>query len=193
MTEKDRVVFLKGKKTILRPGRKETDLEDFVRWFNDPEISQYLSIYTPMWHDREAEWFDALGKSNTDIHLVIETLEGLAIGIMGIHLIDWKDRVGTTGAMIGEKEYWNKGYGSDAKMQLLNYAFNTLNLRKICSSVYAFNERSIHYNVNCGYQIEGTRKEQFFRNGKYWDEVMLGLFKEDWLPHWEKYQSEETK
>ncbi len=61
---------------------------------------------------------------------------------MGIHRINWKDRTATTGAVIGEKAYWDKGYGSEAKMLVLDYAFNMLNLRKICSQVLAFNKRS---------------------------------------------------
>ena len=70
----------------------------------------------------------------------------------------------------------------------LNYAFNTLNLRKICSSVLAFNKRSLKYNLHCGYKIEGRKRKQIFKNGKYWDEIILGLFKKDWLTIWKRYQ-----
>ena len=181
------VVFLRGQKVILRPLDKERDLDPLQRWINDPEVNQFLLAHRPITPTGEAKWLDGL-EERDDVVLGIETLDGSFIGTMGLHQFSWKDRIATTGALIGEKRYWGQGYGTDAKMTLLDYAFNTLNLRKICSSVLAFNERSLQYNLHCGYRIEGRRKDQFFRNGQYWDEIILGLFKEDWLPIWERYQ-----
>lgn len=185
-SDKNRVVFLRGHKVILRPLEKERDLETLRRWINDPDVTQYLLAHRPITPTGEAEWFDQL-EQNDDVVLGMETLDGAFIGTMGLHQISLKDRTATTGALIGEKAYWGQGYGTDAKMTLLDYAFNTLNLRKICSSVLEFNERSLQYNLHCGYQIEGRRRQQFFRNGRYWDEILLGLFREDWEPVWERY------
>lgn len=186
--QKGRVVFLRGNKVTLRPLRKATDVEACLRWINDPDINRYLIMFLPVMQQAEEEWFDRLSKDEHNIALAIETLEGTLIGTMGLHQISWRDRIATTGALIGEKEYWGKGYGTDAKMTLLNFAFNSANLRKICSSVIAFNTRSLQYNLNCGYQIEGRRRKQFFRNGRYWDEILLAVFKKDWSPVWRKYQ-----
>ncbi len=183
-----KLVFLKGKKTILRPLRKATDFELCLRWINDPEVNQYLLIHFPLTEKKEEEWFDKVANDPNEVVLGIETLDGRLIGTMGLHRINSKDRTAMTGALIGEKEYWGKGFGTDAKMTLLDYAFNTLNLRKINSSVYAFNKRSLKYNLKCGYKIEGVRKKQIFRNGKYNDEILIAVFKENWLPVWKKYQ-----
>jgi RimJ/RimL family protein N-acetyltransferase len=184
-----KLVFLKGKKTILRPLRKATDFELCLRWINDPDVNQYLLVYFPVTEKKEEEWFDRIANNPNEIVLGIETLDGKLIGNMALVHINAKDRTASTGALIGEKEYWSKGYGTDAKMTLLNYAFNTLNLRKINSSVYAFNKRSLRYNLKCGYKVEGVRKKQIFRNGKYHDEILIAIFKEDWLPIWERYQN----
>lgn len=180
-------VFLRGKKTILRPLEKK-DVPLFTRWINDPDVSHYLNTCLPMTEREEEEWLENLAKKKqTDIVLGLE-VDGKLIGLMGIHGISWRDRCATTGAMIGEKEYWNKGHGTDAKMVLLNYAFNTLGLRRIASSVVAYNKRSLNYSLHCGYKIEGTRKKRFFRNGRYHDEIILAVFKKDWLPYWKKYK-----
>jgi len=188
MKIKNRVVFLRGRKVILRPLDKETDLEACQRWINDPEVRQYLKRFLPTSKQTESEWLDSLGKKTDDIVLAIETLDGKFIGTMGLHKIDWKDRTAITGALIGDKTYWGKGYGTDAKMVLLDYAFNQLGLRKICSSVLAFNKRSLRYNLHCGYKVEGIQKKQIFRDGKYRDKLLLAVFQEDWLPIWEKYR-----
>ncbi len=117
-------------------------------------------------------------------------VDGKPIGTMGIHAIDYRHRIATTGALIGESGYWGKGYGSEAKMLLLEYAFNTLNLRKICSEVIAFNERSTKYSLKCGYKIEGTKKLHHYAKGQYWDVIQLAVFREDWLPLWEAFCAE---
>lgn len=187
-----KVVFLKGMYTILRPMNKETDLEKCVRWINDPDVWKYLAHYKPNTIEMEAEWFNSLSKNDSNIVLAIEAIisknESEFIGVMGIHKIDWKNRVATTGAFIGEKEYWGKGYGTDAKMTLLNYLFNELGMHKVSSSVITYNKRSLQYSLHCGYKIEGVLKEQKFRNGRYWDEILLGVFRKNWLPIWKKYQ-----
>lgn len=181
------VFFLKGKKTTLRPAR-ESDIPYFIRWMNDPEVRIFVNRFFPLTEGEEKVWFDNLSK-NTDksVFLVIE-VKGKPIGTMGVHNINWIDRVGTTGAIIGEKEYWDKGYGTDAKMVFLDYLFNTLNLRKIMSQVKAFNGRSVAYSLHCGYKVEGRLRKHLFTNGEYHDEVLLGLFREEWLPYWKKYQ-----
>jgi len=183
-----KIVFLKGKKVILRP-LEERDAERCQRWINDPEVALYLSQHRPITLTEEKKWVMS-GSSKDSISLAIETLDGVHIGNMGADSIKWIDGTAITGAVIGEKEYWGKGFGTDAKMQLLNYLFNTLNLRKICSVAYAFNERSIAYSLHCGYKEEGRRRKHVFRNGEYHDIVDLALFKEDWLPYWKKYLEE---
>jgi len=182
-----KVVFLRGKKVILRPFAK-SDVPTLTRWINDAEVRRFITISFPGREEQEAEWVSKLGSDDKNIVLAIETLDGVFIGSMGIHGINWKDRTATTGALIGEKEYWGRGYGTDAKMILLDYAFNTLNLRKICSAVIAYNKRSLHYSLHCGYKIEGRRRRHVFKEGRYWDLIELGLFKKEWLPFWKRYK-----
>ena len=185
--QKQPVVFLEGKKINLRPFTKE-DVPTITRWINDPEVREFISATFPQTEKQEEEWVNKLGSDDKNIVLGIETKDNKLIGIMGIHGINWVYRTCTTGAIIGEKDYWGKGYGTDAKMQLLNYIFNILNLHKVCSSVIAYNKRSLQYSLHCGYKIEGQRRKQIFKQGKYWDLIELGLFKEEWLPIWKKYQ-----
>ncbi len=183
------VVYLRGKKVILRPFNKATDLETFWRWINDPDIKQFMTGYKPIALVAEEKWFDEHPSRRNAIALAIETNDGQLIGNMGLHQIDWVSRFATTGAMIGEEEFQNKGYGTDAKMTLLNYAFNHLGLRKIMSQVLDFNGRSLHYSQKCGYSEEARLRDMYFRNGEYHDEVILSVTREVWLPLWQAYQA----
>jgi RimJ/RimL family protein N-acetyltransferase len=185
-TNQDNIVFLRGKKTVLRP-LLESDIPLLQKWINDPDVRQFLKRIFPAMEADEREWLERMHKNpDKDVVLMI-IVKGQPIGTMGLHDINWKDRVATTGAMIGEKSFWGKGYGTDAKMALLNYAFNTLGLRKVMSRVFAFNKRSLAYSLHCGYKIEGRLSRQRFAYGRYWDEIILGLFKSQWLPYWDAF------
>ena len=186
---KQPVVFLEGKKVILRPLDKRTDVEILQRWINDPEVRHNLAMIFPQTLKNEEEFIERAGDTTKGVVLGIvikETSE--LIGTMALHEIDWPNRNATTGAMIGEKKYWRKGYGTDAKMILLDYAFNTLTLHTISSNAFVFNRRSIGYNAHCGYRVEGVQKSRLFRAGRYWDRVLLGVSKKDWLPIWRRYK-----
>lgn len=181
--------FRKATRVALRPVL-ESDIPHFMCWINDPEVHRFLTIYMPMMEADEQEWFERLHKRKpNDIVFTIE-VEGRPIGNMGIHHIDYRQGTAHTGVVIGEKEMWGQGYGAEAKMLLLHYAFNTLNLRKMCSVVYAFNERSLAYSKSCGYVEEGRRKEQYYIDGQYVDEVNLAIFRKDWEPLWEQFVEE---
>lgn len=183
------VVFLKGKNVTLRPIEK-CDIPNLSKWINDPEVRQFVYSYLPTPLLFEEKWVEELGKRNAnDIVLLIELHnEGVPIGTMGLHRIDWRSRVATTGALIGETRFQSKGYGTEAKMLLLQYAFYELGLRKICSEVFAFNGRSKRYLEKSGYTVEGVRKKQIFANGDYHDVILLALFKEDFPEVWEKWK-----
>lgn len=182
------VAFLKGKRVRLRPV-EERDTAHMYRWQNDPDVRQFLRRAFPLTLQEETKWVAGLSeRSHTNIVFAIETTADAAfIGTMGLHKIDWVSRTAVTGTAIGEKTYWGKGYGTDAKMVLLKYAFHTLGLRKVCASAFAFNERSIRFNKNCGYKEEGRLKKQVFSDGEYVDEILLAVFEEDWRPLWDAY------
>ncbi len=182
------ITFLKGKKTLLRPLDRTKDMDYCLQWINDPDITPFVRRFMPVSREEEQEWFDRHAHHKDAVTFMIETHKGKPIGVMGIDRIDWKDRVGTTGAIIGDKRYWGKGYGTDAKMILLNFAFNALNLRKMCSHVIAYNKRSLYYSLHCGYKIEGRLRAHHFKEGAYHDGIVLGLLKEEWLPYWKRYQ-----
>jgi RimJ/RimL family protein N-acetyltransferase len=188
VADNNRIVFLRGRQTILRPLNVETDLEIVTRWVNDPDVRQYVGVNWPMSLAAERAWFEQRQNDQNNLVLGIETLDGRLIGVMNLHGLDRVNRQGTTGALLGEKAYWGKGLGSDAKMALLEYAFMVLNLRRINSEVIAYNKRSLKYSLKCGYKVEGVIRQVLYRKGRYWNRYQLGLLKSEWLPVWRHYK-----
>ncbi len=187
MQEKPRTIFIECKIVNLRPFSKD-DISNVTRWINNPIVREFVSISFPKTEKQEEDWFLKLGGDENNIVLCIETKDGKPIGIMGVHKINWINRTCETGAIIGEEDFWNKGYGTDAKMHLLEYVFDTLGIRKVCSSVISYNKRSLNYSIHCGYKVEGRLRKHVFRKGKFWDLILLGLFRHDWYSIWKIYK-----
>ncbi|UCB43890.1 MAG: GNAT family N-acetyltransferase [Dehalococcoidales bacterium] len=180
--------MLRGEKVLLRP-LKRSDITNFLKWFNDPEVTQYLSMYLPMTEMAEEKWIeDAASRiqAGTHVGLIFEAIEGdssKTIGTIGLHGINPKDHGASFGIAIGEKDYWGNGYGTEATRLILDYGFQQLNLHRIASSTLAFNERSIKLHKKVGFREEGRQREAFFRNNHFHDLVMFSILRNEWRGH----------
>lgn len=184
------VIWQKGKYTLLRP-LELTDAPTLCRGINHPDNSQYLNTIGPLGLGFEEDWIRAKQKpSQEDLTAGVCLHDGTLIGTMGLHHIDLINGTAITGTVIFSPEHRNQGYGSDARMLLLNVAFNRFNLFKVRSQVIAFNTRSVAYSKKCGYTEEGRLRAQHARFGTRYDEILLAVFRDDWLPLWETYQRE---
>jgi RimJ/RimL family protein N-acetyltransferase len=177
--------MLKGEKVLLRP-LKRSDVTSFLKWFNDMEVTQYLSMYLTMTEMAEEKWIEDAAtriRAGTDVYFIIEAIEGDStkpIGTIGLHGISSKDHSASLGIAIGEKEYWGHGYGTEATRLILEYGFRQLNLHRIASSTLAFNERSIKLHKRVGFQEEGRLREAIFKNGHFHDLFVFGILRDEW-------------
>ena len=163
-----------GKKIRLRRVERE-DIPTFVRWFNDPEVREFLLMYRPISTAEEERWFEKQLDDKGSELFAIETNDGVHIGNIGLHNINWRDRHAELGIVIGEKEYWNQGYGSDAIRTLLRFAFEDVNLHRVFLRVRDDNARGIRAYEKCGFQHEGRLRECIYSNGRYYDEMRMSV------------------
>lgn len=162
---------------------KEEDIEKATVYINDEEVKKLMdsTIPFPMTKWQEEEWIRSR-KANTDFtyDFAIEDLKtGKYIGGCSINECDVKNRTCVVGIMIGDKEYWGKGYGSDALKVLIKFIFEEVNMNKIKLNVFSFNNRAIACYKKVGFKEEGILKKEIYRNGKYYDEIIMAMFKDD--------------
>jgi RimJ/RimL family protein N-acetyltransferase len=169
-----------GKKIRLR-AIERSDIPAFVRWFNDPEVIQYTATYMPMSQAQEERWFEAQLEERDRFIFGIETLDGRLIGNLGLINIDWKNSHALLGIVIGEKEYWGHGYGTDAIMALLGFTFKQMNLHRVHLTTYEYNKRAIRCYEKCGFKLEGRMRQAHFYDGQYYDELAMGILREEFL------------
>ena len=172
-----------GKRIRFRAAERE-DLPLFVRWLNDPEVRAGINMYLPRSLALEENWFeDMLKRPRDEQPLGIEVKENdswTLVGNCGFFNIEQINRCAEVGIMIGEKSYWNKGYGTEAMQLLLKHGFETLNLNRIYLRVYETNPRAIHAYEKSGYVLEGRQREAHYLDGKYIDVVFMSVLRSEW-------------
>jgi RimJ/RimL family protein N-acetyltransferase len=166
---------LKNDKVTLRPISLK-DAPRFVRWLNNPAVSKPLgNHYASLTLKKEKAWIAGLAKKRkTEKQFSIDTAEGVHIGSIGLTL-GIGGKVAVFGIEIGDTDYWGKGYAFAAMSLLMEYAFTVLKLHKVELGVFAFNKRAIKLYQKIGFKIEGVKKDHLFYEGKYYDEVQMGL------------------
>ena len=161
-----------------------TDLPFFVEWLNDPEVIEGLMHYLPFSMEDEEAWFEGMKKRPQVEHpLVIEicTEEGWEpIGNCGLFGIDWRIRQATFGIVVGAKQHWNKGYGTEAFKLMIQHGFATLNLNRISLRVYENNPRAIRAYEKAGLSIEGRLRQAHYDNGEYFDVILMSILRSEW-------------
>lgn len=90
-------------------------------------------------------------------------------------------RCASCGILIGEIGEQNKGYGTDALKLLLKFAFKSLNIHSINLGVYDFNKPAIKIYSRLGFQVIGTRRQCYFLNGQWHDEILMDLLCDEYL------------
>jgi ribosomal-protein-alanine N-acetyltransferase len=171
---------IEGERVRLEPPRGE-HLATFIRWFADMEVTRYLLYRFPLSEKGEAEWFEEAAKDpHKVVWAIVARTSGRLVGATSVENINWRDRRGESGIVIGERDEWGKGYASEAMRLRTRYAFRELGLHKVVSMVYGGNHASQRALERTGYRQCGTYRRHVFVDGE-WRDVWIGeILHEDW-------------
>lgn len=161
------------------------ELDDYkisVKWRNDDSITNLLGgskWFVSM--ETEKQWVQNAIMQNKDIRLAICTVDkDLYIGNIYLTGIDYLNRKAQTQILIGNRDYWNNGYGTEAMHLLLDYAFNYKNLRRLEAIVLEDNVGSRKMHEKLGYKKEGTLRQSVYKNGQYKNQILFALLKTEY-------------
>ena len=178
----DRPMF-QGDLVRLAAVNPETDVQAFWTWTLRSEFLRLLDSEPARPHSpqfvqqslNQPEIFE-----NGFLFTVRTLLDDQAIGRAELDGIEWPHASGWAGIGIGEPDYWDRGYGSDALRILLRFAFNEVGLYRISLNVFEYNQRAVHVYEKLGFKIEGHISGFLARDGKRWDLIYLGLLRPEW-------------
>ena len=173
---------IKGNKVTLKAIERE-ELELLQKWSNDPEINYMLGgWHFPSSRQDQEKWFNSLSVNSVNQRFAIHTEDLGLIGMANLVDINWKDRNAFHGMLLGDKDLRGKGYGIDTIMAINKFAFEELGLNRMDTTIISYNEASIGvYTKKCGWKIEGIKKTYYFRKNQWWDQVVVGITKEDYF------------
>jgi RimJ/RimL family protein N-acetyltransferase len=149
---------------------------------NRSEIKKCLALGIPFPYTLEDElkFYESISANNDTYTFAIEAKETEElIGGCGTNAIDWKNSTATVGIFVGKEGYLSKGYGTDAMNILINFIFNEMNINKVKLEVYSFNIRAIKCYEKLGFKQEGCLRKEIFREGKYHDILVYGMFRDE--------------
>jgi RimJ/RimL family protein N-acetyltransferase len=166
-----------GQKCYLSP----IDLDDagkFAEWLNDLEVSVNISFYGIIINlPGERAALEELSKSHN--YSIIDAEKDELLGNCGFLEIDGINQTAEIGIFIGNKNYWGKGYGTEALTLLIDYGFKALNLHNIMLRVFGFNGRAKKCYEKIGFREIGVRRQSLHRNLKKHDVIYMDILPDE--------------
>lgn len=172
-----------GKLVRLR-AFEQSDIERSAQFVNDYQTVRTMvnTFLLPSSMDDERQWLSQQSSyTRGEYQFAVETLDGLLIGRCGLTRIDWKNRIGEIGIMIGDSEWRGRGCGTEAVKLLCKFAFEEMNLNKLRLGVFDFNPAGIKCYEKCGFVREGCLRQEVFREGAYHDVYQYGLLASEFV------------
>jgi len=180
---------LHGLMLDLVPNAPDFDDRVLEFWNNESRLWATMGDCDPVSRARmeriKEEWRTGRERGYTGVHFIMRThstptREARTIGSTGLNWIDLWNRVGNLGAWIGDPDYWSGGYGTDALLLVIEYAFDWLDLRRLTLGTMDINERARRNVEKCGFVLEGRRRKMALVSGQWIDEMSYGLLRDEW-------------
>jgi len=175
---------LETPRLILRKP-KPADWKDMVEGVGEYDVAKMTEAIPHPYTRKDANWFinhclENWGKDGYAFMLELKA-EKKVIGVLGLRSINHFNGTASTGSWVNKK-YWRKGYMTEAKIAVNDFAFNTLKLRRLNSTVSTQNKASNATQLKAGYVLEGVQRKasRSKASGKISDINVYGLLKADW-------------
>lgn len=173
------MTFLIGKRIKLVKFTERFITAKYIDWLNDHEINKY------MFTGRIPISKEEIGSRNDFQNIIFAIMSNVHtdngdklweddnfsefIGTISINAIDWINRKGEIGYMIGERSHWGLGIATEAVKLVSDYALNRLNLHKVEAGVVAGNIGSIKVLEKNDFKEYGVIPQDHWVDGKYND------------------------
>ncbi|MGB9134009.1 MAG: GNAT family protein [Candidatus Bathyarchaeia archaeon] len=172
--------LLIGRRVCLRPFGKN-DVDYIQKWSSDPEIRKLTGEAAPMGRMEAGKLYKELRADKERLwFMVVLKKTGRVIGEAGLLRMFKPWRCSDMSIIIGEKDAWGKGYGTEAGRLLLDYIFGRLGFHRVSVGVVALNERALRFWEGLGFKREGVEREGYYCDNEYSDFIMMSILEEEY-------------
>jgi len=172
---------IEGRLVTLRRHRPE-NLAAVARWYRDPELARLTRYQTrPMTTEEVSQFFATrLLAPEAMAYAIHQRSDDRLVGLTTFSALDPDNGSALFHITIGERDAWGRGLGTDATDRMLSHAFGRLGLHRVGLSVFSFNERAIRAYQKVGFRVEGRLREAIWRDGRFFDELQMGVLAGEW-------------
>ena len=155
---------------------------NYLSWLNDPEVNRYLETrFLPQTQEALQSYWQAHRDDPTSPWFAICLVgDGRHIGNIKLGPIQWLHRRAHLSLFIGNRSCWGQGYASEAIALVRDWGFRELDLQKLNAGIYAGNIGSRRAFEKCGFELEGTLRQEVVSGGQRLDAWRLGLPRSHW-------------
>ncbi len=173
--------MIQGKTIHLRPLAR-TDVGPITRWHNDPEIMALFALTKTGPKEYWSAWLEKrLGSPDAIYFGIVRNSDGRLIGHIHLEEIYWSHRLcRDLGILIGEKEEWSKGFGTEAMELLIQYAFEEAGFHRLELMTFDFNKRGMRVWEKCGFRKEGVMRRARLASGEWHDLVFYAILEDEY-------------
>lgn len=174
--------LFRGQLVRLTSEEPETLARLEAQWARDTEFHRLAdSDPARLWSEKKKkEWIEKRAEQENRFGFSIRSLaDDRLIGDIGL-FVQWAEGNAWVGIAIGERDFWGKGFGTDAMRLALQYAFNELNLRRVSLALHAYNTRAQRSYEKAGFRFEGLMRQDQLKEGKRSDSIFMGILREEW-------------
>ena len=170
---------IEGKRVYLSPVNPE-DVEKNIEWSNDLSLTAKVGMATYHYGClNTSEELSNMSRDGAFYSIILKTNNRL-IGNCNFFNIDHINRTSEMAIIIGNKEDRFKGYGREAIELIVSYGFKVMNLNNIMVKIFAFNKSAIKTFKNVGFKVAGKRRECYYLNGNYYDEIYMEVLQSEY-------------
>lgn len=174
---------LTGQRIYLREVCPDDVDATYHRWMNDPVITRYLEQWGVRYSmDVLREYVEKLhGKEDEIFFAVCLQGDGHHIGNIKIGPVHAYHKRARVGLIIGEQQYWGRGYATEAIGLVADFGFEVLGLNKIEAGCHKENLGSRRAFERAGFSVEGELRDHLVLDGELTSEICLGIVRKAWL------------
>lgn len=173
--------LLRGEKVYLKLFDEE-HIKERVNWINDPTVQDTLNYDIPTNTGKTKRWFDKMIVDPSRREFAIYTVEdNQYIGFCGLFNKDINTKSAELHCVIGNKNYWSGGYGTEVYTLLMNYGFCEWGLNRIYGYQLLHNFGAHRVVEKLGWTREGLLRQYTYSHGTLKDVYVVAILKSDWL------------
>lgn len=155
------------------------DYKTSIHWRRDDAIWSMLG--GPKYFVSEAyekKWIENEIFNSRDVKLAVCLVESNKhIGNVYFTDINQINQSCHSHVLIGEKDYWGKGYAKEALLLGIDYMINQRNIRRFEAKILESNIASLKMHQKCGFEIEGLLRQSVYKDGQFHNQYIISLIK----------------